>query len=309
MPHIHCHPDNVDVAFDGEANLLQALLDADVPIAHLCGGRARCSTCRVHVAAGSELLSERTEKEVAMAKRLDFPDEIRLACQTTARADVDLRRLVLDDDDLEMASQIGSHGLRGPIGKEVEMAVLFADVAGFTPMTEVLPPYDVLHMLNRFFSGAGRVVAANSGRVDNYIGDAVLALFGIENDDPTPAASAIRAGLGLLDVAANLNSYIHRIYQTNFAVRIGIDYGEAVYGLLGDEDTARETAIGDVVNVASRLQGANKQVGTQMLVSDSVFRACSKDVEFGRSFDLDLRGKVGRVTAHEVIAVGGGSGD
>ena len=130
MSEIICQPDNVTVQFDGETNVLKALVEAGVPITHLCGGKARCSTCRVKVSEGLAQLSKPTEKEGAMAQRLDFPNEIRLACQTTASASVTLRRLVLDRADAEMASHIGTHGFRGPIGREVEVAVVFADVAG-----------------------------------------------------------------------------------------------------------------------------------------------------------------------------------
>jgi adenylate cyclase len=301
---ILCEPDGVSVPFDGEANLLGALVGAGVPITHLCGGRARCSTCRVKVGDGLGRLSPRTENESAMARRLDFPAEIRLACQTTAIESVTLRRLVLDTADAEMASQIGRHGLRGPVGREVEVAVLFADVVGYTTMAEALPPYDIVHMLNRFFSGAAAAVHATSGRVDNYMGDAILALFGVDHE-PQPTVAAIRAGLGVLDVAADLNHYMERIYGKTFGVRVGVDYGEVVFGLLGDEDTARETAIGDAVNVASRLQAANKDLGTRMLVSQAVHAGCENDVDFGRSFELDLRGKVGRVQAHEVLGLAG----
>lgn len=148
------------------------------------------------------------------------------------------------------------------------------------------------------------MVAANSGRVDNYMGDAFLALFGVDNE-PEPTVAAIRAGLGVLEVARDLNHYVERHYNRAFRVRVGVHYGEAVFGLLGAEDTARETAIGDVVNVASRLETANKEVGTNMLVSEAVAAGCGSRVDFGRSFELDLRGKVGRVTAREVVGLRG----
>ncbi|MDJ0962333.1 MAG: adenylate/guanylate cyclase domain-containing protein [Acidimicrobiia bacterium] len=302
MTDIDCQPDAITVSFDGEANLLEALVGAGVPITHLCGGRARCSTCRVRVAAGLDDLSSPTEAEAAMAQRLDFPAEVRLACQATVSAPLTMRRLVLDKADEELASQIGRHGLHGPIGRDIEVAVLFADVAGFTPMAEALPPYDVVHMLNRFFDGASHVIESNGGRVDNYIGDAVLALFGVD-DLQQPTVAAIESGLGLLEVARELNHYVERFYGRSFRVRVGVDYGEVVFGLVGAERSARETAIGDVVNVASRLQAANKEVGTEMLVSDSVFSGCRAHIDFGRSFELDLRGKVGRVRAHEVLGV------
>lgn len=300
MPEIVCQPDDVVVSFAAPANLLEILVAAGVPVTHLCGGRARCSTCRVRVSAGVDQLSAPTAAERQMANSLDFPPEIRLACQTTVAADVLLRRLVLDDADAEMASQIGDRGFHGPIGKEIEVAVMFADIAGYTTLAEALPPYDVVHLLNRFFTNASTIVEANGGRVDNYIGDAMLALFGVERQ-PAPTAAAIRSGLGVIEVARNLEHYVQRIYDKPFRVRVGVDYGQVVFGEIGAERSARETAIGDVVNVASRLQEANKQVGTAMLVSAAVMEGCTREVVFGRSFDLDLRGKVGRVTAHEVL--------
>ncbi len=302
MSEIVTQPDDVTVPFEDEVNLLERLVDAGIPITHLCGGRARCSTCRVKIEAGGSGLAPRTEAEEAMARRLDFPDEIRLACQTRAAASLTLRRLVLDEADTALASQLGSHAYSGPVGREVEVAVMFADVAGFTSIAETLPAYDVMHILNRFFTGASDAIEANGGHVDNYMGDAVLALFGV-NHEPLPGRAAIRSGLAVIEVAARLSHYTERVYASPFRVRVGIDYGPVVYGMLGAEGTARETAIGDAVNVASRLQGANKDIGTDMLVSDEVFEHCPSDVEFGRSFDLDLRGKVGRITAHEVVAI------
>jgi class 3 adenylate cyclase len=302
VPEIISLPDDVAVHFEGDANLLKVLLDGGIPITHLCGGNARCSTCRVKIEDGMPALSDRSEKEREMATRLDFPDEIRLACQTSVHESVRLRRLVLDAADIALASQLGKHPFTGPVGRELEVAVLFADVAGYTTMAEALPAYDVVHLLNRFFTGAGEVIEANSGRVDNYMGDAILALFGVEREKQA-AAGAIRSGLGVLEVARELSHYVERIYGLSFSVRVGVDYGEVVYGLLGADTTARETAIGDAVNVASRLQAANKDTGTRMLVSDAVRRLCAREFEFGGSFQLDLRGKEGEVIAHEVLGV------
>ena len=84
---------------------------------------------------------------------------------------------------------------------------------------------------------------------------------------------------------------------------MGIDYGEVVFGLMGAESSARETVIGDTVNVASRLEAANKDTGTQLLVTDAVYQATRNGIAYGRRFDLDLRGKTGRVVGHEVVGL------
>ena len=304
MPEIFVWPDEISIPLEVDtANLLEIAVDAGVGIAHLCGGLARCSTCRVRIVEGEDSLAERTEKESAMAAKLDFPDEIRLACQTEVNGSVRLWRLVLDKVDVEMASQLGSGHYVGPVGREIgQAAVMFADVAGFTTMSESLPPYDVVHILNRFFRRAETAVETQGGRVDNYMGDGLLAVFGI-NDDTNPALAAVKAGIMLLDVAADMHDYVNLIYGHAFRVRVGIGLGEAIFGLMGGETSARETVIGDVVNTASRLESANKTTGTNMLVTQEVWSQTVDSVEYGRRFDLDLPGKDGHVVSYEVVGI------
>lgn len=303
MPEIFVWPDRIEIQFDDRANLLALAVEAGVAIPHLCGGRARCSTCRVRIIEGQNALADRTEPEAAMATKLDFPDEIRLACQTETTGSLRLWRLVLDTIDVEMASQLGKGHYVGPVGREVEdAAVMFTDIAGFTTMAESLPAYDVVHILNRFFSRTDEAVAAHGGRIDNYMGDGVLAVFGVDRV-ASPALSAVKAGLRVLEVANDMHEYVHVIYGQAFRVRVGIGLGEVIFGLMGGESTARETVIGDVVNVASRLEAANKQAGTAMLVTDDIHARTVEAVEYGRRFELDVRGKSGPIVAHEVIGL------
>lgn len=302
MSDLFVSPDEVSIPVRPTATLLELAVDAGVPIAHLCGGRARCSTCRVRVVSGLEALSERTEPETAMADKLDFPDDVRLACQTTAGASVRLWRLVLDGIDLEMASQLGEGHYVGPVGREVDAAVMFVDVAGFTTMSESLPAYDVVHILNRFFNRVEEAVVARSGQVDNYMGDGLLAVFGI-TDAEDFAVGAVEAGLDALAIAADMHDYVSRIYGHGFTVRIGVSFGEVIYGLMGGEQSARETVVGDVVNTASRLESANKRTGTTMLVTEAVRARTGDRVEYGPHFELDLPGKDGQIVAYPVIGL------
>ena len=105
----------------------------------------------------------------------------------------------------------------------------------------------------------------------------------------------------MLDVARDMHDYVHMIYGHEFRVRVGIDIGDVIFGLMGGEGTARETVIGDIVNVASRIEAANKETGTEMLVTDAVRTRTQDRVEFGKRFNLDLRGKAGVIAAHEVL--------
>jgi len=307
MPNISVWPDDVDVHFDDPANLLETLVAAHIPIAHLCGGRARCSTCRIRVLEGADRLSSRTMPEQEMAERLDFSEELRLACQTTAEGSVSIARLVLDSTDIELASQLGNPKLVGPVGREIEIAALFTDVVGYTAMADTLPAYDVVHLLNRFFARATALVEENGGRVDNYLGDAVFAVFGVQGT-PKPALGAVRTGLGILGIADDLTNYLERIYGMGFRVRVGVHFGEVLFGVMGAGSAARETVIGDAVNVASRLEAANKETGTSILVSDAIRELTAGEINYGRRFELDLKGKTGLVIAHEVLGESNGVG-
>jgi class 3 adenylate cyclase len=303
MSEMFVSPDEVSIPLVGKVNLLEAMINTGIDVAHLCGARARCSTCRVRVVEGQEALSERTDEEAEMATRLSFPDEVRLACQTEVNGSLRLWRLVLDKLDAEMASQLGEGHYRGSVGREVEeAAVMFTDVVGFTTMSESLPPYDVVHILNRFFSRVGAAVESHGGRVDNYMGDGLLAVFGINNEGDT-ALAAVRAGLEALEVAADMDNYVGRIYGHAFRVRVGISLGEVIFGMMGGESSARETVIGDVVNTASRLESANKTTGTMILVTDAVRDKTAADIEYGRRFSLELPGKDGQVVAHEPVGL------
>lgn len=304
MPEIFVSPDDISIPAPAHANLLKTAVDAGVSIAHLCGGRARCSTCRVRIVDGLDALTERTEKEAAMAAKLDFPPEVRLACQTETNGSVRLWRLVLDRIDVEMSSQLGKGHYVGPVGREVEAAVMFVDVAGFTTMSESLPAYDVVHILNRFFNRAGEAVESNAGRVDNYMGDGMLAVFGIDYESDS-AFSAVKAGLEVLAVAADMHDYVSMIYSHDFNVRVGIGLGEVIFGLMGGESSARETVLGDVVNTASRLESANKTTGTKMLVTEPVQARTQGRVEYGQSVELELAGKDAHVVAYPVVGLTG----
>lgn len=307
MPEIFVRPDEVSIPLVEGDTLLEMAVEAGLPIAHLCGGRARCSTCRIRVIDGLDALEDRTEAEAAMAERLDFPDEVRLACQTRAGGDVRFWRLVLDKVDVEMASQLGKGHYVGPVGREVERsAVLFTDVAGFTSMSEALPAYDVVHILNRFFNRVEVAVQAEGGRVDNYMGDGLLAVFGIDGES-NASLGAVRAGLAVVAIAADINDYVSMIYGRTFKVRVGISLGEVIFGLMGGEASARKTVIGDVVNTASRLEAANKTIGTTILVSEEVMEETVANVEYGRRFELELSGKAGHIAAYEALGLAGSS--
>jgi adenylate cyclase len=302
MPRIRCLPDDVSVESDGTTDVLSALIEHDVPILHDCGGKGRCSTCRVRVVSGEDTLSGRTHRERLIATRLGLPDEIRLACQTSVTGDVTVQRLVLDEVDGVLADQSNRRRAGGPVGREVDIAIVMTDIVGYTSLAEALPAYDIVNILNRFFSGASAGVERHGGKVDNYMGDAVLAFFGLDASIDS-STRAVRAAFDVVEASTAVADYVERLYDRPFSIRVGVHYGRVVVGSVGGPGSARLTAIGEPVNVASRLEAANKDLGTTMLVSQEIVRECGSALVVGRGFDLDLRGVSGSIRAFEPIEI------
>ena len=277
--------------------LLHASLRASIAHAHACGGNARCSTCRVLIVDGLEHCAPPNDKETRLAERLHFGPDIRLACQTTVSGDVELRRLVLDAEDLEI---VGSSPRS--VGEEKEVAILFADIRGFTTFAETLPPYDVVHVLNRYFHQVGQAIKRNGGCIDNYMGDGLMALFGVE-DSSGATLQAIRAGLDMLDAVGRLRPYLQSIYTRSFQIGIGVHFGEVVVGAIGHDETKRVTAIGDAVNLASRIESVNKQAGTEFLISEATYDHARELIRVGKTIEVTLPGKSGEYTLYEVVGM------
>ncbi|HUF83147.1 MAG TPA: adenylate/guanylate cyclase domain-containing protein [Acidimicrobiia bacterium] len=299
VPHIHFVPDERSVDVGDGTTVLRAAIAAGLPHAHACGGNARCSTCRVLVVDGLEHCGPRNARESAIAGRLQCGPEIRLACQTKVSGDVTVRRLVLDPEDIELTDLRKRTGPR-QVGEEQAVAVLFADIRGFTAFAETHLPYDVIHILRRLFRDMGEVVRQHGGTVTTFMGDGFMALFGVD-DAERAAEHAVGAGVGILDVADEAESWLQELVGRTLEINVGIHYGEAVVGAI--RETASHdvvTAIGDTVNLASRVEAANKITGTRMLVSEATLSQLDDRAEVGGSFRVPLPGKAGDYVLTEV---------
>jgi adenylate cyclase len=302
MPRVCYLPDHRAVEALRDETLLEASLREAIPHAHACGGHARCSTCRVLIVRGIEYCSPPNDREQIMSERLHLGPQIRLACQTRVSGEVEIRRLVLDEEDEELTDQLGAKVAPAPVGEEKLLAILFADIRGFTSFAERLPAYDVVHVLNRYFHQVGQAITRNRGEINNYIGDGLMALFGLDCKGDA-AMNAIRAALDMLDAVARLRPYLENVYTQSFQIGIGVHLGEVVIGSIGHDQTRRMTAIGDAVNFASRIESANKQAGTRFLISEETFNEVRDLVRVGKSVELSLAGKSGCYTLYEVIGL------
>ena len=303
MPTITYLTDNKHVeASDGES-LLDTSNRLGIPHTQVCGAIARCSTCRVMILEGLDNCSPRNVREQLLADRLHLGADIRLACQTTISGPVTLRRLVLDAADIELTSQLNPDKTPISAGEEKKIAILFADIRQFTPFSEALPPYDVIHILNRYFQEMGSVIKQNRGVINNYMGDGLMALFGV--DQPENATlNAVKAGLGMLEAVERLKSYLLNIYGMSFDIGVGVNYGNVVLGRVGAKDQRRMTAIGDAVNFASRIEEANKEYGSHLLISAQAYGEVMQQAQTGRQFnEVALKGKSGSYQLLEITGI------
>ena len=303
MPLIHFLPDDKKIdALAGET-LLQAGLRGGIPHVSFCGGNARCTTCRVIILEGLENCAPRSPEEQAIADMMRLEPQVRLACQTTVTGEVKLRRLVTDVlEDIDVNSLYVEEGGPCSIGVEKNLLILFADIRGFTPFAENLLHYDVIHVLNLFFQKTGKVIARHGGKINNYMGDGFMALF--EADDPSEGAlRAVRAGLGLLDAVQDLRPYLEELYAKSFQIRVGLHYGQVVAGMVGTPGQKKVTVIGDSVNLASRVETANKEAGTQFLISEDTYALVKDQVQLGRQVRLTLPGKSGQYNLYEIVGL------
>jgi adenylate cyclase len=303
MAIIHFRPDRKAVQAKDGQTILQAALKAGIPHTHACGGNAKCSTCRVMITEGIEHCSEPTWKETRIVKKLGFTPSFRLGCQTKVEGgEVTLRRLVMDPSDVALTD---ARDLSIPIGEERDVTVLFCDIRNFTPLAESLLPYDVIHLLNRFHYDMARAIDAHSGVVTVTMGDGLMALFGsgeMAVDPALTALQAVRAALDMVRLIDECKPDVDALYGSVYDIGIGIHCGRAIVGYMGKQSVV-PTAIGDCVNVASRIEGANKQVGTRILVSEDLYERVAEFITIGKKAALALKGKTGTFNLYEVTGI------
>lgn len=245
--------------------VLEASRATGIPHAAVCGGRSRCSTCRIRVAGDPALLPSPSPQELRVLQRVGAPPNVRLACQLRPARDLEVTPL------LEAAVGAGAaHAMGSRNGEEREIAVLFADLRGFTRLAEHRLPYDVVFFLNRYFEAVGRAIADCGGVANQYTGDGVMALFGVEVGPETACRQALRASGTMIARVQEFSQSYGAELEEPLRLGIGIHTGPAVVGEMGYGATRYLTAVGDTVHVASRLEALTKEYRCDLVVSEQV---------------------------------------
>ena len=295
---------NSDVLVQAEQgqSVLAAALASGVRHYNICGGHARCSTCRVRVLDNPAGLSPRSGPEETMASQLHWGDEIRLACQARVTGPAVVERLVLDDIEADLVSRLGAGHKTS--AREQSVAIMFMDLTGFTTLSEKALAYDVVHLLNSYYREVGDAIVDNRGWIDKYLGDGIMALFGLQGGDPEDfCVAAARAALEGIARVKMLSQVAKKQFGVELFLRIGIHYGVAVVGEMGHPLHMQQTAIGDAVNIAQRLESAAKDVGADLLVSNDLLDQCNGRLLVGQRGLRQLKGRGEPTGIAEVIGL------
>jgi adenylate cyclase len=284
------------VRYDGELRasapvgwtLLEASHGAGIPHAAVCGGRGRCSTCRVRILAGQEQLPPPSEAERRVLERIHAGPDVRLACQLRPRRALTVARLMPAQ---ATGAAAALRAMDPAQGRERELVVLFADLRGFTRLAEARLPYDTVYVLNRYFAAMGTAIERAGGRIDKFIGDGVMALFGVEAPIERAAREALAAAAAMADALQALNRELGTELAEPLRIGIGLHLGPAIVGEMGWGRAVSLTAVGDTVNVASRLEALTKELGVELVVSERVFARAGLAPPDATRAEIAVRGR------------------
>jgi adenylate cyclase len=248
--------------------VLEASLRNDVPHASVCGGRARCSTCRIRVIGDCASLPAPSPREAFVLNRVGAGADpaIRLACQLRPETDLSFFQIFLPQ--ITAADLRSSNPTR--IGEERYLVSMFVDMRGSTKLAEKRLPFDTVFIVNRFLGAVSHAVIECGGQPNQFVGDGQLALFGLATDPSTACRQALRAAAMIATNVDELNQFLKHDLREPIRFGIGIHGGEVIIGDIGYRDHMVFTALGDAVNVAARLQDMTKSLSCEAIVSEEV---------------------------------------
>ncbi|OGR66569.1 MAG: hypothetical protein A2X31_04420 [Elusimicrobia bacterium GWB2_63_22] len=249
------------------------------------------------------------EGRLDMQIRFTMKDEIGQLTEAFNQMIVSLREkeMIRSTFGRYMSKEVVDGFLNGKVSLELgggelkEMTVLMSDIRGFTEFSEKLPPQEVVNLLNRYFTEMVQAIGANGGTVDKFIGDAILAVFGWPLSRQEHEKLAVAAALDMKARLAVLNAALVKEGRKPIAIGIAIHSGKAVAGNIGSQEKVQYTIIGDAVNVASRMESANKDYGTDLIVSQPVYLATGDHYEFRDIGEKPIRGRTEPVHIYQVL--------
>lgn len=290
------YPDAAHISAPIGMSVLEVSRLADRPHMSVCGGRGRCTTCRVWILRSTSPLEPPAETEKRALRRIGAPASLRLACQLRPQDDLSVNPL-LNPNLVIPGVRAAAHAHE--FGDERVISVLFMDVRGSTQLAEGRLPFDVVFLLNHFFAEMADAVEGAGGHYSNFTGDGLMAIFGLECTPQKAARTALACALGMFEKLTEVNTRLSAELQQPLSIGVGIHTGEAIVGRMGPPKTPIISALGDTVNTTARLEGLTKEFHTAVVVSRATLEAAG--VETNVTYQqVTLRG---RSTPIEVAAL------
>jgi adenylate cyclase len=269
-------------------SVLEASLRNNVPHASVCGGRARCSTCRIRIIGDCGELPEPSQREAFVLGRVGTSDpSIRLACQLRPTTDLSFFQLFLP----HTMSADGHASNPTRIGQERYLVSMFVDMRGSTKLAEKRLPFDTVFIVNRFLGAVSQAVIESGGRPNQFVGDGMLALFGLTSSRQDACRQALKAAAMIAANVDELNKFLEHDLREPIRFGIGIHGGDVIVGDIGYRDHMVFTALGDAVNVAARLQDMTKSLSCEAVISDEVRATAGLPADALPQQEVEIRGR------------------
>ena len=276
-------------------SILEAVRAAGVPHASICGGRGRCTTCRVRVGRGLHTLPKPNGLEKQALARVKAEPNVRLACQTRPESDLSVSPLIPAKATPALIHQPG-----GVSGREQAIVVMFIDLRDSTRFGEGRLPYDVVFILNQFFSEMWAALEETGGHYAQFSGDGLMALYGLESGLENGAREALRGAAEMTRRLSSLNARLEDELAQPLRIGIGIHCGDAIVGTMGPPSSPNLSAVGDNVNVAARLESESKSLGCTLVVSTALAAAAGIDLSAHPLHEAELRGRGESVSVYAI---------
>jgi adenylate cyclase len=279
-------------------SVLEASLRYKVPHASVCGGRARCSTCRIRVIGDCSTLPEPSNREAFVLNRVGTGTDpsIRLACQLRPDTDLSFFQIFLPQAVTAHATPTSPHR----IGQERYLVSMFVDMRGSTRLAENKLPFDTVFIVNRFLGAVSQAVIECGGQPNQFVGDGELALFGLRATPQIACRQALRAAARIAANVDELNRFLDHDLHEPIRFGVGIHGGEVIIGDIGYRDHMVFTALGDAVNVAARLQDMTKSLGCEAIISDAVRITAGLAPDDLPELEVTIRGRTEPMTVRSV---------
>jgi adenylate cyclase len=277
-------------------SILEAIRDEGVPHAAVCGGRARCTTCRVRVSEGLAHLPPPGRLEAQALSRIEAPVNVRLACQTRPTRDVAVTPL--------LPPNVGPAGTRdarsGAHGRERSIVAMFVDLRDSTRLGEGRLPYDVVFIMNQFFAEMNAALRATGGYYAQFRGDGLLALYGLESALDAACRAAVEGAAEMQDRIERLSRSLAADLEQPLRIGIGIHAGVAIVGTMGPPEAPIYSAIGDMVNTAARLENMTKAYNCVLVISAEALKHAGIEPKDSVAHQVRVRGRSERIAVYAV---------